>query len=113
MGIDSTTEQNLADRPARGIVAGMRHDHTATEPTRRQKRDPLAGLMPRGLNRVAAAIYVGVSPSVFDRMIRDGLMPRPVRIYNRTVWDRRKLDDAFAVLSDDGPAPDPWDRVQV
>ena len=26
-------------------------------------------------------------------------MPKPVRIYNRTVWDRRRLDAAFGALS--------------
>jgi len=86
----------------------------AMEVSQRHQRTELpAGLLPRGLPRKLAAHYVGVSPSVFDRMIRDGLMPKPVRIYNRTVWDRRKLDDAFAALSDEGPAPDPWDRVSL
>lgn len=72
-----------------------------------------ASLAPRGLVRVAAAAYVGVSPSCFDRMVRDGLMPRPIRIYNRTVWDRERLDLAFAGLSDDGDSADHWDRVAV
>jgi predicted DNA-binding transcriptional regulator AlpA len=71
------------------------------------------GFVPRGLNRRAAAAYVGVSPSVFDRMIRDGLMPKPVRVYNRTVWDRERLDRAFAALSDGAPEPDKWDRLAL
>jgi predicted DNA-binding transcriptional regulator AlpA len=63
------------------------------------------------LSRVAAAVYVGVSPRTFDRMIRDGLMPRAVRIYGRTVWDRYALDEAFSALSDQRDGDDRWDRV--
>lgn len=35
------------------------------------------------LSRTLAASYVGVSPTTFDRMIKDGLMPRPKAIYGR------------------------------
>jgi len=56
------------------------------------------GISPRGLSRVQAAAYCGVSPSLFDRMVRDRLMPRPVRVYGRVLWDRTSLDDAFAAL---------------
>jgi predicted DNA-binding transcriptional regulator AlpA len=55
-------------------------------------------LPPRGLSRVEAAAYIGISPTLFDRMIKDGLMPRPVRVYARVLWDRICLDDAFAAL---------------
>ena len=72
-----------------------------------------AGVMPRGLSRVQAAAYVGVSPATFDRMIKDGLMPKPVRIYSRTVWDIRKLDAAFAALDTDDAADDPWGRMRA
>jgi predicted DNA-binding transcriptional regulator AlpA len=53
---------------------------------------------PRGLSRTLAASYVGVSPTTFDKMIRDGLMPRPKRVYGRVIWDKLALDDAFDVL---------------
>ncbi len=55
-------------------------------------------LAPRGLSRVQAAGYVGVSPSLFDEMVGDGRMPGPKRINTRTVWDRIELDEAFAAL---------------
>jgi predicted DNA-binding transcriptional regulator AlpA len=55
---------------------------------------------PRGLARVEAADYVGVSPSLFDQMVKDGRMPQPKRINSRTVWDRRRLDEAFEALPD-------------
>jgi len=56
---------------------------------------------PRGLSRTEAAGYVGISPSLFDAMVKDGRMPQPKRINSRTVWDRRALDVAFESLSDD------------
>ena len=59
-----------------------------------------------------SAAYIGVSPSLFDEMVKDGRMPKPMRINARTVWDRVKLDEAFAALSDgtkDGD--DPWGNV--
>ena len=31
-----------------------------------------------GLSREAAARFVGVSPAMFDRLVREGVMPRPI-----------------------------------
>lgn len=53
---------------------------------------------PRGLSRTEAAGYVGVSPSLFDEMVKDRRMPPAKCINSRRVWDRRELDDAFAQL---------------
>lgn len=58
-------------------------------------------LPPRGLSRVEAAAYIGVSPTKLDEMVRDGRMPRPKRIDGRVVWDRKHLDAAFDALPDD------------
>jgi predicted DNA-binding transcriptional regulator AlpA len=66
---------------------------------------------PRGLSRYEAAAYVGVSESLFDAMVRDGRMPHPKRINSRTVWDRRRLDDAFERLPE-REAENPWDANQ-
>lgn len=55
-------------------------------------------LPPRGLSRVEAAAYIGVSPTTFDNMMQNRQMPRPKRIGSRVVWDRMKLDAAFAAL---------------
>ena len=68
---------------------------------------------PRGLSRTEAAAYIGVSPTLFDGLVRDGRMPRPIRINARTVWDRVKLDEAFAALSDDGDIDDPWSKLAL
>ncbi len=65
---------------------------------------PRAVLPPpcRGLSRVESAGYIGVSPSLFDQMVEDGRMPRPIRINNRKVWDVRSIDRAFEALLIDG-----------
>jgi len=67
-------------------------------------------LAPRGLSRFEASAYIGVSPSLFDEMVKDGRMPAPKRINARTVWDRKKLDESFEALPDDGDrVVNPWD----
>lgn len=72
-------------------------------------RLPSTNIEPRGLSRSRAADYLGISPSLFDEMVKDSRMPQPKRINSRTVWDRRRLDEAFECLPDtrDG---NPWDR---
>jgi hypothetical protein len=70
-------------------------------------------LPPRGLSRVQAAAYIGVSPTLFDEMVGDRRMPRPKRINRRLVWDRFLLDIAFQELPTDGEderADDVWSR---
>ena len=74
------------------------------------EKSQLIPLAPRGLSRVQAAAYVGVSPSLFDELVKDGRMPRPKRINSRTVWDRIRLDEAFEAILDGEPqAANPWD----
>ena len=69
-------------------------------------------LPPRGLSRAEAAAYVGISPSLFDVMIKEGKMPKPERIHSRAVWDRLQLDLAFDALPDDDePHLNPWDEI--
>ena len=72
-------------------------------------------LAPRGLRRVEAAAYIGVSPSTFDKMIVEGRMPKPKRYGDRTIWDRHALDTAFEML-DGGELAEPktvnpWDAM--
>ena len=66
----------------------------------------------RGLSRTEAAIYLGISPSKFDELVKDGRMPRPRLIDCRKVWDVYELDMAFDELPrEDGPpvAGNSWD----
>ena len=68
-------------------------------------------LAPRGLSRSEAAAYIGVSPSLFDELVKDGRMPPPKRINSRVIWDRNKLDAAFdRILDDESQAANPWDE---
>ena len=67
-------------------------------------------LPPRGLCRVTAAQYLGISAGTFDKLVKDGRMPGPKRIDARLVWDRHALDLAFAALPDDA-TPNPWDSA--
>lgn len=67
-------------------------------------------LAPRGLSRVEASAYVGVSPSLFDEMVSDGRMPQPKEINARRVWDRIGLDRAFDSLPERAGA-NPFDEV--
>jgi predicted DNA-binding transcriptional regulator AlpA len=52
----------------------------------------------RGLSRIEAAMYYGVSPSKFDQMVDDGRAPQPRLIDNRKVWDMFELDASFNEL---------------
>lgn len=64
----------------------------------------------RGLSREQAAAYVGISPSLFDMLVKDGRMPGPKRVNSRVVWDRLKLDAAFEILAetDDASTDNEW-----
>lgn len=70
---------------------------TKLMPKNRSDVLPLS-LPPRGLSRVQAAAYIGVSPTLFDILVADGRMPQPKSINARKVWDLRKLDLAFDAL---------------
>lgn len=67
-------------------------------------------LAPRGLSRVEAAAYIGLSTSKFDELVESGVMPRPKAVGTRKLWDRHRLDEAFDNLPDDG-STGYWDRV--
>ena len=69
-------------------------------------------LPPRGLSRIQAAAFIGVSPSLFDQMVDDGRMPKPKRINARAVWDRKQLEDAFAAIPDKSDK-NPWDETEA
>ena len=64
----------------------------------------------RGLSRIEAARYIGLCPSKFDQLVKDGRMPKSIKIDGRVVWDIRELDDAFEDLKDE-PSSNPWDDV--
>jgi len=82
--------------------------NTQPEEKRGKRLDVLPlSLPPRGLSREQSAAYIGVSPSTFDKLVSENLMPGPKRLRNRTVWDRKRLDECFEALDDNGD--NPWD----
>lgn len=78
--------------------------------TKDSRHDPIA-YPPRGLSREQAARYIGVSPSKFDQMIADKLMPKPKRVGGRVIWDRFAIEIAFTDLPDAGAEEDFFARV--
>jgi excisionase family DNA binding protein len=64
----------------------------------------------RGLSREEAARYVGVGATKFDELVKDGRMPKPLKIDNRVIFDIRDLDEAMDRLKD-SVAHSPWDRI--
>ena len=83
-----------------------RRSGTGASASTRELRFP-----PRGMSRVEAADYLGISPTLFDTMVKDGRMPGPKLINTRTIWDRLALDRAFEALPD-RDAANPWDEEQ-
>jgi hypothetical protein len=102
----------MSDPPSIGNSKHNRdaHDSNPSNVTQdeRTHRSLPSSLPPRGLCRVQAAAYVGVSATLFDAMVVDGRMPKPKRINARTVWDLRQLDIAFDAIPN-GQELNPWD----
>ena len=65
----------------------------------------------RGLSRIEAAEYVGVSASKFDELVADGRMPTSLKIDRRRLWDIRAIDLAFDELPSENPEPNSWEGV--
>ena len=61
----------------------------------------------RGLTRNEAAHYIGVSPTTFDRLIQQKVMPKPIKAFSRAIWDMKALDEAFEVFSS-ADSQNPW-----
>lgn len=53
---------------------------------------------PRGLSRLRAAAYIGVTPQAFDRMVAEGQMPEPMKFGGVRRWDKLAVDRAFDSL---------------
>ena len=65
------------------------------------KRSDLYSYPPRGLSREDAARWIGISPSKFDEMRKDGRIGPAKVIDGRKVWDIRELNQAFDALPDE------------
>ncbi|WP_394891119.1 helix-turn-helix transcriptional regulator [Mesorhizobium sp. AaZ16] len=71
-------------------------------------------IQPRGLRRTAAAAYIGISPSLFDRARAAGVIPAPRQMFGVALWDRHDLNSLFdgkpAMKADNDNSSDYWDR---
>lgn len=73
-------------------------------------------LAPVGINREQAAELIGVSATLFDRLVADGKMPDARMLYGRLVWDVAEVVAAFRALPHRSVSVDanvmesnPWD----
>lgn len=64
------------------------------------------GVPPRGLRRAAAAAYLGISPSHFDKCREAGQIPQPRRMFGVEIYDRQDLDFLFDGKPGVSPAND-------
>jgi hypothetical protein len=71
-----------------------------TDPTN-PKNPSVPALIPRGLNVIAAARYMGVSPGTFRKLVRLGVAPAPLHIpeIDRNIFDRLAIDAAMSALA--------------
>ena len=81
---------------------------------------------PIGLSLDESAAYVGMSPALFERLIREGVMPCPRQFKKRLIWDADELLAAFRrtphkaldlspgvapMHDDDAGSDDPYDKA--
>ncbi|WLA58523.1 helix-turn-helix transcriptional regulator [Bradyrhizobium diazoefficiens] len=70
--------------------------------------------LPRfALRREEAAASVAISPTLFDRWIAEGLMPKGRKIVGVVLWDAQEVRDHWIALRDgEGAAKNnPFDKV--
>jgi len=74
---------------------------------RAERRISKIQLVPRrGLSREEAADYIGISPSKFDELRKNGRIGHPRRIDGRKVWDIYQLDRDFESFPVEGKDED-------
>jgi predicted DNA-binding transcriptional regulator AlpA len=74
--------------------------HKAARAKRTSRADE-ASYPPRGMRVDRAANYSGMSRTTFLELVRDGVMPKPMRIGGMTIWDRLALDAALDRLAEE------------
>ncbi len=72
---------------------------------------------PRVLRREVAAHYLSISPTSFDTLVDDGVIPPPKTLKSSIkIWDRRALDRVVDELFDDTDAEsgkNPYDEISL
>lgn len=67
-----------------------------------------------GIGRKEAADIFGVSPSHFDKLVRSGVAPQPMRLSRRKVWHRVEVENAFDAIfgmSKSSTSANSWDDI--
>ena len=66
-----------------------------------KNRKESVGIEPRGLSVPKAAAYYGISPNAYRSLMREGKVPRPIKIpsLKRQIIDKLQLDAALDALS--------------
>jgi excisionase family DNA binding protein len=59
---------------------------------------------PLGLSLEEAAAYIGLGPSLFERLVGEGKMPFPRQLAGRKVWDADEVAAAFRRVPRAAPA---------
>lgn len=82
---------------------------------------------PLGLGLNEAAAYLGLGPSLFERLVAEGKMPFPRQLAGRRVWDAEEVAAAFrriphatpanlrpgAMSMHDDEADSPWSEARL
>jgi predicted DNA-binding transcriptional regulator AlpA len=103
--IELFASRRIAPPPLIFIDERRRSKRSRRKPTSVAPQALPPTLAPRLICREAAAAYVAVSPTTFDKMVDDGLMPHPRRLTERRLaWDLRQLDAAVDRLPSYGVA---------
>jgi excisionase family DNA binding protein len=69
-------------------------------------------ICPRGLSRLEAARYIGVSENTYDKLVAEGRMPPAIRIGTRRVYDRERIDLFFSAFGDEPAYVNAFDRSE-
>lgn len=77
------------------------------------KNAPQILLSPRLLRRDAAAAYFGVSGGTWDKMVKEGIVPKPALRYGVRVvlWDRVDLDQSIDNLKGTASECEGWNDL--
>ncbi len=94
-----STEEELSTEDVKVVNSVMRLDDNLFEPHRVNQSIKKALCPRRGLSPQEAALYIAVSASLFDELVKSGGMPKPLHFKLRTMWDRHQLDDYFEAFS--------------
>jgi hypothetical protein len=75
----------------------------------RRTRSAIRPLVRRGLSRVEAAIYIGVSPSKFDELRKANRIAPPKILDGRLIFTVERLDEFLDALPDENQeAAEDW-----